>query len=40
MHGSMTVVHAVLAELARIGGPRALDSVREAERLWGQADLF
>lgn len=37
---AMTVVHAVLAELARIGGPRALASVREAERLWREAELF
>ena len=37
---AMTVVHAVLAELARIGGARALASVREAERLWREAGLF
>ncbi|WP_026127249.1 MurR/RpiR family transcriptional regulator [Nocardiopsis xinjiangensis] len=37
---AMAVIHAVLAELARIGGPQSLDSVREAERLWREADLF
>ncbi|WP_017613367.1 MurR/RpiR family transcriptional regulator [Nocardiopsis salina] len=37
---AMAVVHAVLAELTSIGGPRVLDSVREAERLWREAELF
>ncbi|MBR8743324.1 MurR/RpiR family transcriptional regulator [Nocardiopsis sp. MG754419] len=37
---AMVVVHAVLAELARIGGDRALAAVRRTERLWERADLF
>ncbi|GAB3691801.1 MurR/RpiR family transcriptional regulator [Nocardiopsis oceani] len=37
---AMTVVHAVLADLARVGGERALDAVHEAERLWRSAELF
>ena len=37
---SMSVVHAVLAELARLGGTAALRSVEETERLWEQAELF
>ncbi|GAB3493725.1 MurR/RpiR family transcriptional regulator [Nocardiopsis coralliicola] len=37
---AMAVVHALLAELARVGGERALASVREAERLWRRAELF
>ncbi|GAB3210526.1 MurR/RpiR family transcriptional regulator [Marinactinospora thermotolerans] len=36
----MTVVHAILAELARVGGERALRAARENERLWEQAGLF
>ncbi|GAA3732625.1 DNA-binding MurR/RpiR family transcriptional regulator [Spinactinospora alkalitolerans] len=36
----MAVVHAVLAELARVGGESALRAVRETERLWEQAELF
>ncbi|MBQ1080702.1 MurR/RpiR family transcriptional regulator [Nocardiopsis sp. B62] len=37
---AMTVVHAVLAELARAGGEAALESVRRAEELWRRAELF
>ncbi|WP_017586779.1 MurR/RpiR family transcriptional regulator [Nocardiopsis ganjiahuensis] len=37
---AMAVVHAVLAELARVGGEEALDSVRRAEELWRRAELF
>ncbi|WP_049567438.1 MurR/RpiR family transcriptional regulator [Nocardiopsis sp. SBT366] len=37
---AMTVVHAVLAELARAGGESALESVRRAEELWRRAELF
>ncbi|MDS1269038.1 SIS domain-containing protein [Lipingzhangella sp. LS1_29] len=37
---TMSVVHAILAELARLGGQRALESVAETERLWEQAELF
>ncbi|MET9798274.1 MurR/RpiR family transcriptional regulator [Nocardiopsis alba] len=37
---AMTVVHAILAELARVGGEKALESVRTAERLWRDAELF
>ncbi|GAA1107185.1 MurR/RpiR family transcriptional regulator [Nocardiopsis metallicus] len=37
---AMAVVHAVLAELARIGGEEALVAVRRAERLWERAELF
>ncbi|MFD6952556.1 RpiR family transcriptional regulator [Nocardiopsis sp. TSRI0078] len=34
------VVHAVLAELARIGGDAVLEAVRDTERLWEQTELF
>jgi DNA-binding MurR/RpiR family transcriptional regulator len=37
---AMAVVHAVLAELARLGGEEALRAVRRAERLWERAELF
>lgn len=37
---AMAVVHAVLAELARVGGDAALESVRRAEELWRRAELF
>jgi DNA-binding MurR/RpiR family transcriptional regulator len=37
---SMAVVHAILSELARLGGESVLRAVRDAERLWEQAELF
>jgi len=37
---AMSVVHAVLAELARMGGEDALRAVRETERLWREGELF
>ncbi|CAL9426712.1 hypothetical protein SUDANB121_01982 [Nocardiopsis dassonvillei] len=37
---AMSVVHAVLAELARIGGEQVLRAVRETERLWEETELF
>ena len=37
---AMAVVHAVLAELARLGGEEALRAVRRAERFWERAELF
>lgn len=36
----MTVVHALLAELTRVGGDEALQAVRRTEALWEQAELF
>ncbi|MDA2811847.1 MurR/RpiR family transcriptional regulator [Nocardiopsis sp. RSe5-2] len=36
----MAVVHALLAELTRIGGDEALQAVRRTEALWEQAELF
>ncbi|MDA2803744.1 MurR/RpiR family transcriptional regulator [Nocardiopsis suaedae] len=36
----MAVVHALLAELGRIGGEEALQAVRRTEALWEQAGLF
>lgn len=35
-----TVVHALLAELTRVGGDEALQAVRRTEALWEQAELF
>ncbi|MEU0493217.1 MurR/RpiR family transcriptional regulator [Nocardiopsis sp. NPDC006139] len=37
---AMSVIHAVLAELARIGGERVLRAVRDTERLWEETELF
>ncbi|GAA1448098.1 MurR/RpiR family transcriptional regulator [Nocardiopsis tropica] len=37
---AMSVIHAVLAELARIGGDGVLRAVRDTERLWEESELF
>jgi DNA-binding MurR/RpiR family transcriptional regulator len=37
---AMAVVHAVLAEMARIGGDAVLAAVRDTERLWESSELF
>ncbi|MEU3308058.1 MurR/RpiR family transcriptional regulator [Nocardiopsis sp. NPDC055551] len=37
---AMVIVHAILADLARVGGETALAAVRRTERLWEQAELF
>ncbi|WP_047869951.1 MurR/RpiR family transcriptional regulator [Nocardiopsis sp. RV163] len=36
----MAVVHAVLAEMARLGGDAVLAAVRDTERLWESTELF
>ncbi|MFC9085596.1 MurR/RpiR family transcriptional regulator [Nocardiopsis dassonvillei] len=37
---AMAVVHAVLAEMARLGGDAVLAAVRDTERLWESTELF